>query len=557
MSVEVEGEDINPEEVTRTLGWRIAGERKSRPRQRDLGLSKELQSKLSSTGRGPENAKCKLIEGARMPALPREDTKIVVRPRGGLNISKVGHVEVGRAIYAAAGVSKEERIRDVICPNYQQNIVIISTSKRENANRYVRVTQIVVQGNKHEVSAYESAPHGMSKGVIRGVPLGDTVQEINENIVTEFNPTAVEANRIANTTSVVIAFNGPKVPNYVRYGGLLAKCSLYRKQIDICYKCGRLGHRMDVCPNPTDRICRGCGAPNPDEQHTCTPKCDLCGGKHLTADKVCKARFKIPYVVRKRQWERRNANTSPEACKPPRQERPATSGNRSRSLSRDDRKGRSNSCASRPGSRASSPGDVAGSSCSGRRRESRSRSKTRGQTPAKNAAKQVGWADRSPIALSNNDFPPLPSTPKKDCEECTQLKALIVRQNQQISELLARMEALEKSKSSEDDTKRKIAKRDAQSEPPVTAMEAEKIESRPSEEPAWAEPIQALTAMVTQLTSQLGLVTSRMAKFDTLEANVNQLILTTQKAKKGAPYGKPCMGSSLTTTSLSQDGGQS
>ncbi|KAH9364697.1 hypothetical protein HPB48_019955 [Haemaphysalis longicornis] len=120
------------------------------------------------------------------------------------------------------------------------------------------------------------------------------VQEINKNIANEFNPTAAEANRMDNTTSVEIAFNGPKVPNYVRYWGLLAECSLYRKQIDICYKSGCLCHRMDVCPNPTDQICRGC-------------------------DKVRKGRFKIPYVVWKRQWERRNANdTSPEASKPPR-----------------------------------------------------------------------------------------------------------------------------------------------------------------------------------------------------------------------------------------------
>ncbi|KAH9364696.1 hypothetical protein HPB48_019954 [Haemaphysalis longicornis] len=154
MSVEVEGEDINPEEVTRTLVLRIAGERKSRPRQRDLGLPKELQSKPSSTGRGLANAKNKSIEGARMPAFPRDDTKILVRPCGGLNISKVCHVEVGRVISTAAGVPKEELIRYVICPNDQETIVIITTSKRENNYRYVRVIQIVVQGNVHEVSAY-------------------------------------------------------------------------------------------------------------------------------------------------------------------------------------------------------------------------------------------------------------------------------------------------------------------------------------------------------------------------------------------------------------------
>ncbi|XP_049270289.1 E3 ubiquitin-protein ligase UBR3-like [Rhipicephalus sanguineus] len=63
------------------------------------------------------------------------------------------------------------------------------------------------------------------------------------------------------------------------------KCSLYRKHVDICYVCGKLGHRADVCPNPGETICRGCEIKNPDEQHQCDPTCKLCGGHHPTADK--------------------------------------------------------------------------------------------------------------------------------------------------------------------------------------------------------------------------------------------------------------------------------
>lgn len=107
----------------------------------------------------------------------------------------------------------------------QQNIVIVSTPRRENADRYAAVARLIVYGA-------ESAPHGTVKGVIRGVPLTDTAQEINDYIVHEYNPTALQANRIGKTMSVVIAFNGPKVPNYVKYGNLLVECSLYRKQID-------------------------------------------------------------------------------------------------------------------------------------------------------------------------------------------------------------------------------------------------------------------------------------------------------------------------------------
>ncbi|KAH9382896.1 hypothetical protein HPB48_023514 [Haemaphysalis longicornis] len=123
--------------------------------------------------------------------------------------------------------------------------------------------------------------------------------------------------------SVVIAFEGPTVQNYVK------ECSLYRKQIDMCYQCGRLGHRMNVCPNPTNRICHGCNVQNPDAIHKCKPKCNLCGSDHLTADKECKPMYKAPYVVRKRRWERQKAKEeSPPWCDG------SSSGRRGRSLTK-------------------------------------------------------------------------------------------------------------------------------------------------------------------------------------------------------------------------------
>ncbi|KAH9381944.1 hypothetical protein HPB48_013583 [Haemaphysalis longicornis] len=60
----------------------------------------------------------------------------------------VSRVEISRAITAAAQVGGVVAKDEVVCPNRQQNIVIVSTPKRENADKYALV------------SAYESAPHG-------------------------------------------------------------------------------------------------------------------------------------------------------------------------------------------------------------------------------------------------------------------------------------------------------------------------------------------------------------------------------------------------------------
>ncbi|KAH9364367.1 hypothetical protein HPB48_017028 [Haemaphysalis longicornis] len=53
--------------------------------------------------------KSKLLKAARMPELPREDIRIIMRPRAGLAVSGASGVEVSRAIAAAANVSGEAK----------------------------------------------------------------------------------------------------------------------------------------------------------------------------------------------------------------------------------------------------------------------------------------------------------------------------------------------------------------------------------------------------------------------------------------------------------------
>ncbi|KAK8770034.1 hypothetical protein V5799_013501 [Amblyomma americanum] len=234
-----------------------------------------------------------------MPRLPKEEIKIVVRPKGGLDIVKVGAPTVTAAIFVATDITGDESAEDTVFPNSHQNIVVVSTPKRANADRYAELREIHTRWKLHEVNAYEAAPDNTTKGVIRGIPIEDGPRALDKNIVNPRNPLALAGKRTGTTTTVVIAFDGLSVPNLVRYGTTLVRCSFYRKQIDICYKCGRLGHRMDICPNPANRSCRGCGGRNPDQGHQCSPKCNLCGGAHMKTDKACKARYKTPYVIRR------------------------------------------------------------------------------------------------------------------------------------------------------------------------------------------------------------------------------------------------------------------
>ncbi|XP_077564576.1 uncharacterized protein LOC144180043 [Haemaphysalis longicornis] len=162
-----------------------------------------------------------------MPALPRDTIKIVLRPRGGINLAKLGIVELTAAVHAAAGTTKEVEYEDILCVNAQQNIVVICTSDEERATRYSQIKEIAIREKKHEVWAYRTAPHDTVKGVIRGIPISETSDNIDERVVNKRNPLALGAKRIGETTTVIVVFKGAKVPNYVRqrFRALLHKAS--------------------------------------------------------------------------------------------------------------------------------------------------------------------------------------------------------------------------------------------------------------------------------------------------------------------------------------------
>ncbi|KAH7946398.1 hypothetical protein HPB49_024368 [Dermacentor silvarum] len=125
-----------------------------------------------------------------MPLLPRSDFKIVIRPRGGLDVATTGTVRLASSIYRTANVPAQEAGEDTVCSNNRQNIIV--------------------------VSAYETAPDYTVKGIIREIPLEEDAKSIHTNIIHGRNPHALAAKRLSNTKTVIVAFEGPLVPSYVR-----------------------------------------------------------------------------------------------------------------------------------------------------------------------------------------------------------------------------------------------------------------------------------------------------------------------------------------------------
>lgn len=259
-----------------------------------------------------------MSRAARMPnSIPREEHKIIIRPRGGLQVGKVKTTELATAIMVATGITRETAMQDTVCPNVAQNIIIVSTPAEERISKYARIEALTIGSREYEVYAYQAAPDGTVKGVIRNISTEDTQEEIIENIVNDYNPMAIDAKRIGKSSAIVVLFQGEKVPTTVKYGSVLVRCSLYRQHREVCKCCSGVGHRQDVCPQPEKRVCFACGKQNPSENHaeTCKPRCKLCGGAHPTGAASCSNRFKTPYLVRRRQWSRQQKKDASSARK--------------------------------------------------------------------------------------------------------------------------------------------------------------------------------------------------------------------------------------------------
>ncbi|KAH6930655.1 hypothetical protein HPB50_016223 [Hyalomma asiaticum] len=134
--------------------------------------------------------------------------------------------------------------------------MFVSTPNQENVTCYVNVDAITVAGQDHEVSAHVSAPDATCKKAICGIPLSDIPEDNDRKIISARNPFALGAKRMKSTGTILVLFDENKVTNYVSYGGILIKCTLYRQQVDVCCACGGLGHHSGVYGRPT-LLCAG------------------------------------------------------------------------------------------------------------------------------------------------------------------------------------------------------------------------------------------------------------------------------------------------------------
>ncbi|KAL1433407.1 hypothetical protein MTO96_012613 [Rhipicephalus appendiculatus] len=150
-------------------GWRTVltvRQRKLQARERQQaswsgpGTDKQAQG-LSNNHRKPKYRK--------LPPLPRDDFKVVIRPHQGLPIRTLTSPLLAEAVIAACG-NKIHGENFMLRLKPGSNIIIVSTPHQEVAELVRKITSLKVNGRPHAVNAYVATGDGAVRGVIDGLP---------------------------------------------------------------------------------------------------------------------------------------------------------------------------------------------------------------------------------------------------------------------------------------------------------------------------------------------------------------------------------------------------
>ncbi|KAG0416421.1 hypothetical protein HPB47_006435 [Ixodes persulcatus] len=184
----------------------------------------------------------------------------------------------------------------------------------DNAVAYCSLKEVKIGTITYSSTTYVTAPDNSAKGVIHNIPSYDSPADIERSLERN-TPRVLQARRLGETASVLIVFEGKSVPYYVNYRNTTYRCLLYRRKIEFCENCYKVGHRKDICPTPDDKRCSKCGTLAPEGSHECTLRCAICGGEHMSGSKACQHRFHAPQRAARRQ-QTANEEATPPTSRP-------------------------------------------------------------------------------------------------------------------------------------------------------------------------------------------------------------------------------------------------
>ncbi|KAH7934189.1 hypothetical protein HPB49_022634 [Dermacentor silvarum] len=130
-----------------------------------------------------EDATARSRPRRRAPPLPRTDMKIIIRPAPGLILRKLQTHQVARAIVQATGGAPTCKGDDFITRlRPGSNIIIVSTPHEGTAATLMKIMSLTFHGRSQPVKVYLSTPEDLLKGVVHGIDVGTSEEELMANL---------------------------------------------------------------------------------------------------------------------------------------------------------------------------------------------------------------------------------------------------------------------------------------------------------------------------------------------------------------------------------------
>ncbi|KAL1484503.1 hypothetical protein MTO96_050025, partial [Rhipicephalus appendiculatus] len=170
----------------------------------------------------------------KLPPLPKDDYKIVIRPNQGLPLRNILTPTLAQAIIEAckAAIKDDQFILRI---NPGSNIAILSTKYEEVADKARLIRTLVLNGRGSRRSCLRRKWKRHSERVIHGVPMNTWTETLMAHLrVRTHGVEIITARMIGTTKSAAITFFGPTLPRTVYYYGGELRCYPFRPTIQVC-----------------------------------------------------------------------------------------------------------------------------------------------------------------------------------------------------------------------------------------------------------------------------------------------------------------------------------
>ncbi|KAH6928001.1 hypothetical protein HPB50_010559 [Hyalomma asiaticum] len=264
----------------------------------DAGVCSPTLSPPAPRSAGQKRGKTRpLWRPQPLPKPKATDFVVVLKCRTQLSLAAVFPENgAGRALIAHLGATATRLVTVVLVR--EQNLMLVYTSNPHIADKLIGEFAVPSSVGPVPMFGYLRADTQDSCYGVVTVPNSDNEATLRESLYWPEGE-ILHVRRLGTSNKVRLTFSGKVKPRYVSYDSLLIPVQPYKKTVPACSRCGSVGHRPDTCPGPKPDLCGICGKAVPltdgsRAPHECTPRCALCAGPHVTGDRRCKERYRVP-----------------------------------------------------------------------------------------------------------------------------------------------------------------------------------------------------------------------------------------------------------------------